>query len=76
MKVGRPKDFRGWNKLEKETFRPGGRCDFFPGCRCFRPKDAVGRPNHTVPLGRIAFYRSQAVNCLATLIPSLRDLLT
>jgi hypothetical protein len=38
------------------------------------PRDRVSCTSHTVPTGRVALLHvSQAMNCLATIIPSLRD---
>ena len=66
MKVAR--QFTPWNMLEGRSV-PGGRCESVL-VRGFRRKNAVDRPNHTVPLGRSFFTDPrQSTAWLPSLVP-------
>src|ERR1700746_3237029 len=69
------RQFTAWDAFEKEPSRRV-RCDRLAGCVLFAL--GGGRPGRRkikpFPAGRIRSWDAyQAINCLATIIPSLRD---
>jgi len=67
------RQFIAWNRSIENPSRRG-RSDPYPGLVSIPDGNTPVGPNHTVPTGRFPFSPGyQAINCLATIIRSLRD---